>query len=161
MPKKKVQVLFICTGNSARSQMSEALLRKEAGDIADVHSAGIKPAADVNPLAKRMILENGMDTSGHYTKGVDKFLDKKFDIIITTCDNAQKKCPVFPGDAIRYHWSLEDPSSVKGSEEERLSAFRETFSQISERVKELVKVIQRIYEDPNSKTHSDLEIPNL
>ncbi|MFC1715526.1 arsenate reductase ArsC [Candidatus Poribacteria bacterium] len=140
----KIQVLFICTGNSARSQMAEELLRKEAGDIADVYSAGTEPANEVNPFAKRMMIENGIDPSGHRPEKTDKYLDKKFDIIVTTCDGARENCPFFPGKALRYHWGLDDPAAVEGDEATRLAAFRKTFAQLSKRITELVEVIRRM-----------------
>ena len=140
----KVQVLFICTGNSARSQMAEGLLRKEAGDIADVYSAGTKPAEDVNPFAKRMMIENGIDPSGHYPKLVNQYLNKEFDVIVTTCDGARENCPFFPGKAVRYHWGLDDPVAVEGDEETLLKAFRGTFAELSERISELIEVIKKM-----------------
>ncbi len=143
----KIQVLFICTRNSARSQMAEGLLRKVAGNIADVYSAGTEPADDVNPLAKKMMAENGIDPSGHRPEKVDQYLNKKFDVIVTTCDGARESCPFFPGDAKRYHWGLEDPAAVTGDETERLAAFRETFQKLWERITELVEVIQKMRDE--------------
>ena len=142
----KVQVLFICTGNSARSQMAEGLLRRKAGDVVDIYSAGTEPAADVHPLANRMMSENGIDPSGQRPKSVNAFLDKEFDVIVTTCDGARETCPFLPGDAERYHWGLRDPAAVEGDEEERLTAFRETFTEISERVTDLVNTIGEKHE---------------
>ena len=157
---KKIQVLFICTGNSARSQMSEGLLRKVAGDMVDVYSAGVKPAAGVHPLAKRMMLENGIDPSGHYTKSVNMYLDKELDVVVTTCNSARQSCPVFPGKGLmKYHWELEDPSDAP--EDQRLNAFRATFAEISERVSELVKIIEKLRDDPDSVAQNPLEIPDL
>ncbi len=143
----KIQVLFVCTGNSARSQMAEGLLRKEAGDITEVYSAGTEPAEDVNPLAKKMMTDNGIDPSSHYPKKVDQYLDKKFDIIVTTCDGARESCPFFPGKAIRYHWGLEDPAAVEGDEPKRLAAFRKTFADLSKRITELVGVIRKMKDE--------------
>ena len=143
--ENKVQVLFICTGNSARSQMAEGLLRKAAGDIADVYSAGTKPAHDVNPLAKEMMIENGIDPSEHRPEKIDQHLDKEYDIIVTTCDKAKESCPFFPGNVQRFHWGLEDPAAVEGDKSVRLAAFRKTFAELSQRIVELVKVIQKIH----------------
>jgi len=140
----KIQVLFVCTGNSARSQMAEGILRKEAGDIADAYSAGTEPAEEVNPLAKRMMTENGIDPSDHYPKKTEKYLDKEFDVIVTTCDGARKNCPLFPGKAVRYHWGLDDPAAVTGDEATRLAAFRKTFAKLSERITGVVEVIRRM-----------------
>ena len=142
--RDKVQVLFICTGNSARSQMAEGLLRKKAGDMADVYSAGTEPAEDVHALAKRMMTENGIDPSSQYPKSVSIYLRKKLNIIVTTCDGARENCPFFPGNAKRLHWGLSDPAAVEGNEETRLTAFRKTFAEISERVSDLVDLIQEI-----------------
>ena len=141
----KVQVLFICTGNSARSQISEGLLRKMAGDLADIYSAGTEPSDQVNPFAVKVMAENGMDISKHYPKKVDQFLGKDIDIVVTTCDGARQACPAFPGAARSYHWDLEDPAAAKGTEEERMAVFRKTFSEISERAAELMEVIRNIH----------------
>lgn len=144
MLNRKIQVLFICTGNSARSQMAEGLLRKKAGDIADVYSAGTEPADDVNPWAKKLLAENGIDPSPHHPEKVDIYLDKEFDIIVTTCDGAKENCPFFPGNAIRYHWGLEDPAAATGDDETKLAAFRKTFAELSERIAELVRAIHKM-----------------
>ena len=145
MTAKKVQVLFVCTGNSARSQMAQGILRKAAGHIVDVYSAGTDPAPDVHPLAKRAMTENGLDPSDHYPKNIELYLGKEFDVIITTCDGARESCPFFPGKAIRYHWGLKDPAAAEGDEEERMNTFRRTFTILSERISELMDVIQKIY----------------
>ena len=141
----KIQVLFICTGNSARSQISEGLLRKLAGDMADVYSAGTEPANQVNPFAVKVMAENGIDISNHHPKKVDKFLDMEFDIVVTTCDGARQACPAFPGVARNYHWDLQDPAAAEGTEEERMEVFRKTFAEISERAAELMEVIRKIH----------------
>ena len=145
MKDDKIQVLFICTGNSARSQISEGLLRKMSGDVADVFSAGTEPADEVNPLAKRVMAENGIDISSHYPRKVDQFLSKEFDIVVTTCDGARQACPAFPGVARNYHWDLQDPATAGGTEEERLAVFRKTFAEISERASDLVDIIRKMY----------------
>lgn len=145
MAGKKVQVLFVCTGNSARSQMAQEILRKAAGHIADVYSAGTAPVSDVHPLAKSVMTENGIDSSDRHPKNVKLYLGKEFDVIITTCDGAKESCPFFPGKAIRYHWGLEDPASAEGNEEELMNTFRRTFADLSERITELTDVIQEIY----------------
>ena len=142
---KKVQVLFICTGNSARSQMSEGLLRKVAGDLADIYSAGTEPSDSVNPFAVKVMAENGIDISKHYPKKVDQFLGNRIDIVVTTCDGARQACPAFPGVARSYHWDLEDPAAAEGTEEERMEVFRKTFSEISERAIELMEVIRKMH----------------
>jgi len=117
------RVLILCTGNSARSQMAEGLLRYLAGDQLDVFSAGSKPST-VNPLAIQAMNEHGIDISNHRSKHLSEFLKQPFDYVITVCDNAAETCPLFPGRAERIHWSFPDPASAVGSEEERLQVFR-------------------------------------
>ena len=140
----KIQVLFVCTGNSARSQMSEGLLRSLAGGMVDVYSAGTEPSDRVNPFAVKVMAENGINISKHYPKKVEEFLSKEFDIVVTTCDGARQACPTFPGVARNYHWNLEDPAAAEGTEEERMEVFRKTLADISERAAELMAVIQKI-----------------
>ncbi len=119
----KRKVLFLCTGNSARSQMAEGLLRYLVGDQMDVCSAGTKPST-VNPLAIRVMQERGLDISHHRSKHLDEFRSQPFDYVITVCGNAAESCPVFPGPAQRTHWSFPDPAEVEGDEATRLQAFR-------------------------------------
>ncbi len=121
MDKRKV--LFLCTHNSARSQMAEGLLRHLAGDRFEAHSAGTE-ATLVRPLAVRAMVEIGIDVSHQESKTLDRYLREPFDFVITVCDDANEACPVFPGARRRLHWSFEDPSRVTGSEEERMQAFR-------------------------------------
>jgi len=120
----KHKVLFLCTGNSARSQMAEGLLRYLVGDQMDVFSAGTKPST-VNPLAIRVMQARGLDISHHRSKHLDEFRSQPFDYVITVCDNAAESCPVFPGPAQRIHWSFPDPAAVEGDEATRLQAFRQ------------------------------------
>lgn len=119
----KKRVLILCTGNSARSQMAEGLLRHDAGGRFDVASAGTK-ASFVRPEAIAVMREIGIDISGHRSKNVDEFEEQKFDYVITVCDNARETCPVFFGAAERLHHNFDDPAALTGSEEQRLSAFR-------------------------------------
>lgn len=135
MNKKKV--LILCTGNSARSQMAEGLLRHMAGDHFDVASAGVEPSK-VRPEAIEAMREIGIDISGHRSKSVDEFVDETFDYVITVCDNAAENCPVFPGSAERVHWSFDDPAAVDGPDEVRLSAFRRIRDEIVERLEKFV-----------------------
>jgi arsenate reductase (thioredoxin) len=107
MPEKK-RVLIICTGNSARSQMAEGILRNDAGDRFEVFSAGVNPT-QVRPEAVAAMREIGIDISGQKSKSVDQFAGQDFDYVITVCDNARESCPVFPGRAVRIHQSFEDP----------------------------------------------------
>src|ERR1700743_2938330 len=119
----KKRVLILCTGNSARSQMAEGLLRHDAGERFDVESAGTKPGI-VRPEAIAAMKELGIDISGHRSKHVDEFAGQSFDYIITVCDNAKETCPVFFGAATRLHHSFDDPAALNGSEAERLALFR-------------------------------------
>src|SRR5579862_5316314 len=118
-----MQVLILCTGNSARSQMAEGLLRHDGGPSFEVESAGTKPSF-VRPEAIAVMREIGIDISGHRSKSVDEFAGQAFDFVITVCDNARESCPIFPAATQRIHWSLDDPAAVQGAEEERLPAFR-------------------------------------
>jgi len=129
----KQKVLIVCTGNSARSQMAEGLLRHEGGDRYEVFSAGTKPSI-VRPEAIAVMNEIGLDISGHRSKSVDEFLGQPLDFVITVCDNAKETCPVFPGGARRFHWPFEDPAAVEGSEEVRRGAFRKIRDQIRDRI---------------------------
>src|SRR5215831_17532539 len=113
---KKKRVLFLCTGNSARSQMAEGLLRHEGGDRFEVFSAGTKPS-HVRLEAIAVLDEIGIDISGHRSKSVNEFIGQGFDYVITVCDHAKELCPIFPGKTKHLHWSLEDPADVKGPEE--------------------------------------------
>lgn len=122
MPKKK-RVLILCTGNSARSQMAEGLLRHDAGDRFEVFSAGTKPAK-VRSEAISVMRELGIDISGHRSKNVDEFTGQPFDYVLTVCDNAKESCPIFPGKAVMTHESFEDPAATEGPEDARLAAFR-------------------------------------
>lgn len=119
----KKRVLILCTGNSARSQMAEGLLRHDAGDRFTVESAGTKPSA-VRSEGITVMKELGIDISAHRSKHVDEFAGQDFDYVLTVCDNAKESCPAFFGKATRLHHSLNDPAAVEGSEEERLGAFR-------------------------------------
>lgn len=127
------RVLVLCTGNSARSQMGEALFRLEGGDAYEVFSAGTKPSR-VRPEAVTVMREIGIDISGRRSKSVDEFTGQSFDYIVTVCDNARDNCPVFPASGRRIHWSLEDPAAVEGSDETRIAAFRRIRDELHHRV---------------------------
>ncbi len=135
MPDRKVlRVLILCTGNSARSQIAEALLnRKGAGRIV-AGSAGSNPAPRVNPLAIRVLEEAGIDWRGHAPQGIDAVFKDPWDIVITVCDKAKEACPIFPGRPITAHWGMPDPAEVVGTEEERMRAFRDTLALLGRRV---------------------------
>ena|SRR5579884_204307 len=119
----KQRVLFICTHNSARSQMAEGLLRHLAGGRFEAFSAGTE-ATLVRPLAIKVMTELGVDISGQQSKTLDRYLNEPFDMVITVCDTAAEACPVFPGATKRLHWSFEDPSRATGSEAEQLDVYR-------------------------------------
>ena len=120
---EKTKVLFLCTHNSARSQMAEGLLRHLAGDRFEVMSAGTE-ATHVRPLAVRAMDEVGIDISGQESKTLDRYVGEPSDYVITVCEEANEACPFFPGAAERLHWSLPDPAAAQGTEEERLEVFR-------------------------------------
>ena len=126
----KPKVLILCTGNSCRSHMAEAILRSEAGDLVDVYSAGSNPAGYVHPLAVAVLKEIGIDASGHTSKHLDQFLDADIHTVITVCDNANEACPVFPGQMQRYHWPFEDPPKAVRTGESEVDAFRRVRDEI-------------------------------
>jgi len=132
------RVLFVCTHNSARSQMAEALLRSMAPETFEVHSAGTE-AGSLHPLAVEAMREVGIDISGQEAKPVSRYEGGQFDYVITVCDEAREACPVFPGSPRTLHWSLPDPSRATGSAEERLNAFRETRDRLTALIAEFVK----------------------
>ena len=134
----KQRVLFLCTHNSARSQMAEGLLRALGGQQFEAFSAGTE-ATHVRPLAIRAMQELGIDISGQASKTLERYLDQPFDRVITVCDQANEACPVFFGARERLHWSFPDPSTAEGSEEERLAVYREVRDAIRDRIeRELV-----------------------
>jgi arsenate reductase len=126
------RVLFLCTHNSARSQMAEGFVRALAGNRFDVASAGTE-ATRVHPLAIRVMSEVGIDLSGHNSKALDRFLGERWDSVITVCDRANEACPVFPAKTTRLHWSVDDPSAASGSEEGRVKVFRSRPSRRADR----------------------------
>jgi arsenate reductase len=136
----KTKVLFLCTGNSARSQMAEAFLRRQAGDQFKVYSAGLEPKP-VHPATIQVMQEIGFDMQGHHAKPLSDFMGKvHFGYMITVCDDADEKCPsVFPGMGKRMHWSFEDPAAFVGSEEETLQKFRQIRDQIRQRIEAWVE----------------------
>jgi arsenate reductase len=131
----KKRVLFLCTHNSARSQMAEGLLRSLRGDEYEVFSAGTEPGG-VNPNSIEVMKEIGIDISNHYSKNVKDFLNEDFDYVITVCGGAKESCPLFPGGRKQIHKDLEDPSSFSGSKEEVLAKFRETRNELKEWIEE-------------------------
>jgi arsenate reductase len=130
------RVLVLCTGNSARSQMAEGLIREMGKGKVDAFSAGTKPGS-VRPEAVAVMAERGIDISGHRSKHVDEFSGQSFDYVITVCDNAKEACPIFPATTRRGHWGLPDPAAVEGSEDVRLGAFRAVCAMLTDRLEEL------------------------
>ena len=132
---ERVGVLFVCTHNSARSQMAEGLLRRFGGDRFEVYSAGTE-ATYVRPLAVRAMAEIGVDISARESKTLDRYLEESLEYVVTVCDAADEACPVFPGAKNRLHWPFEDPSGAVGSEEERLAVFRRVRDEIKARIED-------------------------
>ena len=132
----QTRVLFLCTGNSSRSQMAEGFLRKYAGDRFEAHSAGLEPKP-LHPLTVKVMEEAGVDMSGHTSKGFETYLGKiLFQYLITVCDDAEKNCPTtWPGVSNRLHWNFEDPAAFQGTQEEKLAKFRQVRDLIEEKVK--------------------------
>ena len=130
----KLRVLIICTGNSARSQLAEALVNARMSDEWEAFSAGTQPAAQVNPNALAVLAEIGIQTAGSHPKHISMFLGQRFDAIITVCDDAAENCPVWPGQGKRLHVGFPDPAQVLGDQETVLAAFRQTRDAIIERL---------------------------
>lgn len=132
------RVLFLCTGNSCRSQMAEGWLRHIAGDRVEVHSAGTKPTG-LNRMAVAVMREAGVDISGQHSKHVDEFSKQDFLYVITVCGSAREACPAFPGALYQLHWSFDDPAAATGTEEERLAVFRRVRDEIAKHVCEFAE----------------------
>ncbi|MFL5681004.1 MAG: arsenate reductase ArsC [Chloroflexota bacterium] len=131
------RVLFVCTHNSARSQMAEGLLRHLGGDRYEAFSAGTE-ATRIRPEATTVMRELGVDIAGQESKTLERYLTEPFDLVITVCDRARESCPVFPGAKATDHWSFDDPSEATGTQEQRLAVFRRVRDEIAERVRALV-----------------------
>jgi arsenate reductase len=137
MAEAPIRVLFVCTHNSARSQIAEALLRRDGGPDFEVHSAGTE-VSRVNPYAIRVLEDAGIDWRDARSKSVTEFLSQPFDYVITVCDRAREACPVFPGATNTRHWGLDDPSEVEGTDQERLAAFERTRTEVEARLRPFV-----------------------
>jgi len=137
---RPIRVLFLCTSNSARSQMAEALLRHYGGERFAIHSAGTTPRDRINPLTVAVMDAIDISLAGQYPKGLDDVSIEGWDYIITTCDQAQETCPVFPDDPEHIHWGFEDPAKVEGTEAERLRAFRRVRDEIKRRVQLFIEL---------------------
>ena len=142
MSEAPIRVLFVCTGNSARSQIAEAMLGKLGGEDFAAFSAGTDPKG-VNPYSIRVLREVGIDWSKARSKSVEAFLGMPFDHVITVCDRARETCPVFPGAHDTLHWGLDDPAEVDGSDAERLEAFRQTYREVDARVRPFIEAAMR------------------
>lgn len=135
----KTRIMFLCTGNSARSQMAEAFLKKYAGTQFEVYSAGFDPKP-IHPYTIQVMKEIGFDLSGQQSKDLKQFIGREhFGIVVTVCGDAEDKCPTMPGFGTRLHWPFEDPAAFQGSEEEKLVKFREARDQINEKIKSWLK----------------------
>lgn len=137
----KKRILFLCTGNAARSQMAEGLAREFHGHHFDVVSAGSRPAGWVHPLAIRALAEIGIDASEQTSKSAEPFLDQHFDVVVTVCDSAAQDCPLWPGATRIEHWSIEDPSYGPDDPATRFDRFVETRDDLKRRIDELVKTL--------------------
>jgi arsenate reductase len=141
---KIIKIGFICSGNSARSQMAEGYAKyfaKLYGKQVEIYSAGSSPALNVNPLAIKVIKEDGIDISSHYPKSIENIPYNELDIVITLCGDAAETCPYIPG-AYREHWGLPDPAKAEGSEEEKLEVFRKVREEIKKKVEKLINNIK-------------------
>ena len=138
----KKRVLFLCTHNSARSQMAEGLLRRMAGDQFEVFSGGTEQTR-VQPLAIEAMREIGIDITGHTSKTLDAFSGQHFDYVITVCDRANESCPIFPGGTERIHWSFDDPTAATGTDEERLRTFTTVRNAIQQRLRIFLSIANR------------------
>jgi arsenate reductase len=134
----KRRVLFVCTGNRARSQMAEALLREQVGDHFETFSAGVAPQV-ISPLTTEVMGEIGIDISGQRSKSVDEFVGREFHYVITVCDSARQTCPAFPGRGKRLHWSIPDPAEAKGKGEAAIAAFRAARDELQRRIEQFVR----------------------
>jgi arsenate reductase (thioredoxin) len=146
-----IRVLFVCTGNSCRSIMAEALLRKHGGADFDVHSAGTDPKG-LNPRTTRLLADVGIDASWARSKSVTEYLGQPFDYVITVCDQARQVCPVFPGSHESLHWGYEDPAEATGTEEQIMAVYRGVFTQIGERIQQFVPLALRHQAESNAAT---------
>ncbi|MES1259739.1 MAG: arsenate reductase ArsC [Gemmatimonadota bacterium] len=135
---KPFRILILCTGNSARSQMAEAIINHRGKGRVVAESAGSQPAKRVNPWAIETLRDAGIEWHGHAPRGTEGLEEQRWDVVITVCDNAKESCPVFPGQPLQVHWGMPDPADVEGSDEEVGSAFFEAFLTLSRRIELLL-----------------------
>jgi arsenate reductase len=138
----QIRVLFLCTGNSARSIIAEALLRSMGGPDFDAYSAGTQPRG-INPFTKQVLEQAGQDSPDLRSKSMDEYIDQSFDYVITVCDNAAEECPIFPGESRRVHWSFTDPAAVEGADAVKLAAFQATWREMRQRIETFMPVARR------------------
>jgi arsenate reductase len=138
---ERTSVLFLCVHNSARSQMAEGLLRSMVGDAVEVRSAGLE-AGRLRPEAVSVMAELGLDISAQRSKSVDELAGERFDVVVTTCDEAKEACPLFPGARETLHWGMPDPAAVEGDEATRLAAFRDVRDQLWTNVADLARELE-------------------
>ena len=148
---RPIRVLFVCTGNSCRSIMAEALLRQHGGADFEVHSAGTHPKG-LNPRTMALLADAGLDASWARSKSVDEFLGQSFDYVITVCDQARQVCPVFPGAGQSLHWGYEDPAEATGTDDEVMGVYRKVFTQIGERIHQFVPLALRHRSESDATT---------
>ena len=137
-----IRVLFVCTGNSCRSIMAEALLRERGGTDFDVHSAGTDPKG-LNPRTMRLLADAGIDAPWARSKSVTEYLGQPFDYVITVCDQARQACPVFPGSHESLHWGYEDPAEATGTDDEVMAVYRDVFTRLGERIHQFIPLALR------------------
>jgi arsenate reductase len=140
MSTKPTSVLFLCTGNSARSQIAEALLTTRGKGRFHLGSAGVRPAAAVNPYAVEILGELGIDWSGRHPKTIDDVLGESWDLVITVCAHAKESCPILPGHPTYAHWSLDDPAAIEGDDATKRAAFRLTALDLARRIDLLLAI---------------------
>ncbi|HEV2006550.1 MAG TPA: arsenate reductase ArsC [Candidatus Limnocylindrales bacterium] len=142
-----IRVIFVCGGNSARSQMAEAILRRKGGRDFEAFSAGVWAKDDVHPMTIQVLAEIGIDISDARSKPVTEFLDQRFDYVVTVCDRARESCPVFPGAEESMHWGLDDPVEATGTEGRRLAVFRRVMTEIAVRMRTFIELARRAHPD--------------
>ena len=141
--ERELRLLFVCTGNSARSQMAEALLNFKGKGRFHAESAGAQPASGVNPYAIETLREHHIPWAGHSPRGLDGLDREPWDFVITVCDRARQECPVFPGSSNTLHWGLDDPSEVEGTDAEKLAAFQRTRVELMQRLYPFIELALR------------------
>ncbi|HQR19096.1 MAG TPA: arsenate reductase ArsC [Gemmatimonadales bacterium] len=134
IPARPLRILILCTGNSARSQIAEALFNARSGGLFAAASAGSRPAERVNPFAVEVLAEAGIDWTGRTPRGMDGLDQERWDFVITVCDRARESCPFFPGQPVLAHWGMPDPAEVEGSDDAKRKAFRDTYLTLNRRI---------------------------